>query len=145
MTLTRHFTLEEMIASETAARRGLDNSPSEEIIEALMVTADGLERVRAELGHPIHVNSGYRSPKVNAAVGSNPKSQHVKGEAADIICPGFGSPAAVARAIEAAKWRIGYDQLIYEFSAWVHVSFTDAPRGIVLTINNRGTQQGIIA
>jgi hypothetical protein len=144
--LTRHFSLEEMTASETAARKGLDNSPSPEILDALIVTANGLERVREELGgKPIHINSGYRSAKVNAAVGGKATSQHVKGEAADIICPAFGPPSAVARAIEAAKDRIGYDQLIYEFHAWVHISFTDAPRGMVLTINSKGVQQGIIA
>ena len=112
---------------------------------ALMRTAQGLERIRALLGHPIHVNSGYRSPEVNAAVGSKPTSQHMKGEAADIICPGYGTPLVVAERLVGQINNLGIDQIILEFGAWVHVSFTERPRHAVLTIDRNGTRFGIAA
>ena len=103
---------------------------------ALMRTAQGLERIRALLGHPIHVNSGYRSPEVNAAVGSKPTSQHMKGEAADII---------VRQHYEALKWIAGnlpFDQLIDEFPprGWIHVSYSPAHRRQMLVIDSRGAR-----
>ncbi len=142
MNLTDHFSLEEMSFTQ---HRDLDNTPPTELLPALTRTAQGLERIRTLLGHPIHVNSGYRSPAVNAAVGSKPTSQHCKGEAADIICPAFGAPLLIAKALEMKRIDLGIDQLIYEYAGWVHVSFTDTPRHAVLTIDMHGTREGISA
>ena len=147
MSLSRHFTLQEFIASDTAARKGIDNSPTPEIEAALAFTAAGIERVRAALGNlPIHINSGYRCPKLNAAIGGQPSSQHTKGEACDFICPAFGTPYEVAVELAACVPEIGFDQLILEFCQWVHVSFVEGPaRGMILTIDKAGTHKGLIA
>ncbi len=138
--LTDHFSLEELIFSEIAARKGLDNTPSPSIIEALRHTAQGLERIRGLVGKPIHVNSGYRSPEVNAAVGGQPTSQHMKGEAADITCKDI-APKELALLIAENRMDLSVDQVILEFGQWTHVSFTENPRHAVLTIE--GTKTGI--
>jgi uncharacterized protein YcbK (DUF882 family) len=146
MNLSRHFTLQEFLASDYAARHGIDNTPTPEIEGALLNTAAGMERVRAVLQQPIHINSGYRCPKLNSAIGGKPSSQHTKGEACDFICPEFGTPFQVARAIAAKAHEVGFDQLIYEFGQWVHCSFVDEkPRSHVLTINSKGTFNGLVA
>ncbi|HXA97573.1 MAG TPA: D-Ala-D-Ala carboxypeptidase family metallohydrolase [Candidatus Dormibacteraeota bacterium] len=93
MQLTEHFSLEELIASEVAARSGIDNTPSATIVSNLRVLAQGLERVRAAFGgKPIHVNSGYRCAALNAAIGGAGNSLHMQGLAADIVCPQVGEP-----------------------------------------------------
>lgn len=144
MQLTEHFSLDEMTVSQEAARQGLDNTPPADVLPALKRTAEGLERIREALGgKSIIVTSGYRSPAVNAAVGGKPTSQHVRGEAADIICPAFGPPAAVAAAIAEKADELGVDQVILEFRRWVHVSFAEKPRHMALTIDRTGTKAGI--
>ncbi len=111
--LSDHFTLEELTFSATAARKGLANVAPQPIIDQLILTADRMEKVRALLGHPIRVLSGYRSPEVNKAVGGSKTSAHMTGHAVDFTCPGFGTPAQVAAHL--AKHLTGYDQLIEEF------------------------------
>ena len=143
MNLSDHFTLAEFTVSETAARRGIDNTPSPDVVNKLMITARGLERVRSLLGKPITVTSGYRSAAVNKAVGGAGMSQHILGEAADFICPAFGDPMAVCKAI--LKSDIVFDQLIHEFGRWVHISFSQSPRHQVLTIDSQGTRSGLQA
>lgn len=130
MKLSPHFSLSEFTSSQTAVRRGIDNTPPQSVIETMKRTALGLEGVRAVLGAPIIISSGYRSPALNKAIGGSATSQHTKGEAADFSCPGFGSPLEVCRAI--VKAGIAFDQLIHE-GTWVHISFADKPRGSVLT------------
>lgn len=142
MNLTAHFSLKEMTFSETAKRKGLDNTPGPEVLANLIHTAQGLERIRTLVGKPIHVNSGYRSPKVNAAVGSKPGSQHEKGEAADIVASGM-TARELAQVVADNRMDLGVDQVILEFDSWVHVSFTDAPRHAVLTIDREGTRAGL--
>lgn len=142
MNLSTHFTLEELMHSQTAARRGIENRPTDSALANMQnFLCPGLEQVRALLGKPILISSGYRSPRLNAAVGGSIKSQHMEGLAADFICPGFGSPLAVASAIK--KSSIEFDQLLYEFDSWVHVSFAKHPRLQVLTIDARGTRPGL--
>ena len=97
--LSPHFTLSDFTFSETAVRRGIDNTPDSEALDNLHTLAAGLEQVRYLLDAPIHVTSGYRSAKLNSAIGSSPTSDHVRGYAADFVCPGFGSPTEICRAI----------------------------------------------
>ena len=130
MQLSEHFTLEEFTASQTATRRGLNNTPSPQMIEKLKQTAQKMEQVRALLGKPISINSAYRSPSVNRAIGGAATSQHCKGEAVDFVCPQFGTPKQICQAI--IKAGIHFDQLIFE-GTWVHISFTDSPRRSILT------------
>lgn len=124
--LTEHFTLEEFIKSQTALRLGIDNTPPQEIIErAQLVLQNVAEPVRNQFGVTV-INSGYRGPELNAAIGGAASSQHCFGEAVDIECPGHAN-------YDVAKWiedNLDYDQLILEFytpgipdSGWVHVSY----------------------
>lgn len=132
--LSTHFTLEELTASEFAVRKGIDNTPPSDIVAALENTARGLERIRKLLGAPMHIHSCYRCPKLNSAIGGASQSQHMLGQAADFVAPGFGDPTDICREIADHADEIDFDQLISEGS-WVHVSFTDEsiPRRSILT------------
>ena len=119
MYLAPHFSLQELTVSQEADRRGLINTPPPEIIENLRQTAVLMENVRTILGDkPIIVNSAYRSPAVNQAIGGSKTSAHMLGLACDFICPKFGSPYQVAIAIRDSG--IAYDQLILEYG-WIHI------------------------
>ena len=125
MKLTEHFSLDELTFSPEAVRKGLDNTPSQAVIENLKMTAYNMEKVRDLLGKPIHVNSGFRSPAVNVAVGGTLKSAHIEGHAVDFICPAFGTPRDICRVIMGSNLK--YDKLIYE-GTWVHISFAPSMR-----------------
>jgi zinc D-Ala-D-Ala carboxypeptidase len=119
MTISEHFTLEELSFSEAAARLGLGNTPDRIVITNLGLVAAAMEQIRTLLGdRPITVHSGYRSAEVNRAVGGVVTSAHCHGLACDFVCPAFGTPAEVALAI--LKSDIEYDQLILEYG-WVHI------------------------
>jgi zinc D-Ala-D-Ala carboxypeptidase len=123
MQLSEHFTLEEMCVSQVAARRGLDNTPGPVEIENLKRTAAALEQVRVVLGgKAIQVDSGYRSPLVNASVGGVSMSAHCHGLACDFVVPEFGTPADVALAVLRAD--VEFDQLILEYG-WVHIGLAE--------------------
>lgn len=143
MQLSEHFSLDELCFSETAARHGLNNIPSDPIILAnLKRLAGELEKVRLLLGNPIHINSAYRSLPVNTLVGSKPTSYHPKGLAADITCAAYGGPRAVVDKIIFSD--IEYDQIIWEFDSWCHIGFPEegkAPRKQKLIINKFGTSE----
>lgn len=135
--LSAHFTLAELTHSATAARRGISNTPSPDMVDQLVVLAAKMERVRALLGdRPISVLSGYRSPAVNKAVGGSKTSAHMTGWAVDFICPSFGTPAQVAAHL--AKHLTDFDQVIEEFGDWVHVGFGPGQRGQRLTARHVG-------
>ena len=131
MQLTSHFSLDELVFSSTAQRMHIDNTPDAATIQRLTVLANGLEQIRALLGQPMHIDSGYRCPALNKAVGGVPDSAHIQGYAADFVCPDFGSPLTIARAIAASD--INFDQCIVECNAWVHVSFDPKARRQALT------------
>jgi zinc D-Ala-D-Ala carboxypeptidase len=132
--LSAHFTLAEFLRSETAARHGIDNTPAPEILHALQRNAENMEAVRALLGVPLHISSGYRCLALNRAIGSKDTSAHVRGLAADFEAPEFGPPVDICHAIVASD--IVYDQLLYEHT-WVHIGWPAAdavPRRQVLTL-----------
>lgn len=135
MRFTQHFTFDEFTRSDYAIRHGIDNTPPGFVLTNLRMLAARLERVRAVIGAPLLITSGYRCPVLNRAIGGSATSAHVAGLAADFIAPEFGSPFAVARAIEANADEIDFDQLIFEGGSWVHLAFTQLaqPRGEVLT------------
>lgn len=136
MLLTSHFTLDEMIVSQVAARKGLDNTPAQPIIDNLRMLCTTLEQVRTLLAAPIIISSGYRSEHVNQLVGGAAGSQHVQGLAADFTVRGL-SPRDTARLISTSS--IAFDQLILEFDRWVHLSVTrGVPRRQVLTLLEGG-------
>jgi hypothetical protein len=137
--LSEHFRLSEFLRSETAARLGIDNTPSEEIVEALRRNAANMEGVRIVLGVPIHISSGYRCLALNRALKSKDTSAHVDGRATDFDAPAFGSPLAVCRQIEDSP--IHFDQLIYEHT-WAHIAWArygEMPRRQVLTLMKDGS------
>ena len=146
--LTTHFSLEELIASETASRHGIDNTPYPEHLDNLLRLATFLEQVKALLGSkPIMINSAYRGPAVNEKVGGSKASQHMVGCAADIRVPGM-TPREVCLAIKASD--LAFDQLIQEFyeegkaGGWTHISVTNTagstPRKQALIIDKQGTR-----
>jgi zinc D-Ala-D-Ala carboxypeptidase len=141
MNLSPNFTLEEMIASETAARHNIDQTPSNEVLMNLRRLALFLEDVRKVLDKPIQISSAYRSPLANEAVGGKKTSQHCRGAAADIKVKGM-TPDQVVRAI--IKSGLPYDQVIREFDSWTHVSISNgkdiAPRKQALIIDKKGTR-----
>jgi hypothetical protein len=142
MNLSPNFTLEELTASETAARNGLDNTPGPIAYQNLVRLANFLEQVKKVLGgKPIMINSAYRGPEVNKHVGGSKNSQHMVGCAADIRVPGM-SPNEVCKAIVASE--LQYDQLIREFDSWTHISIPNeegsTPRGQTLIIDRAGTR-----
>jgi hypothetical protein len=136
MNLSPHFTLDELVVTQ---HRGIDNDPPLEIVANLKRTALLLEAVRMRLGVPVIVSSGYRCPELNKAVGGQPTSQHMTGQAADFIAPAFGNPVTVASALHECR-DVLYDQLIIEFGRWVHISWSDNPRRQALTIDASGTR-----
>ena len=138
----KYFTISEMLKSETALKHGIWNGASREAEENLRALVDNvLDPLREAYGKPIRVTSGYRCPKLNTLVGGSPNSQHMKGEAADIV----GSPIGVGdcgskpamRILGEENLKLGklieqlgnYDQLIYEQCdangnpRWIHVSW----------------------
>jgi zinc D-Ala-D-Ala carboxypeptidase len=147
MKLSEHFTLRELTVSEWAARNDVDNMPPDMLISTLQELAAKLEEVRVVLGNKrVHVNSGYRSPKVNKAIGGTPTSSHQYGQAADIICPEFGAPMDICKTIIDSG--IKFDQLILEYATpdgggWVHLGIGKRMRQQVLTINKHGTFAGL--
>ena len=127
MNWSANFTLKELTKSDTATRLGLDNTPDDAALENLKTLCEKvLQPVRDHFGKSVTVNSGYRSPESNAAVGGSKTSDHCKGQAADIEIDGLPNP-------ELAQWimdNLDYTQLILEFytqgqpnSGWVHVSY----------------------
>ena len=129
MKLSKNFTIAEYIKSQTATRKDIDNSLSEDHLEsAKLLFAKVVQPVREQWGVTV-INSGYRSPALNKAVGGSSKSQHCKSEAVDLECVG-ASNAEVAQWIEST---LEFDQLILEFytpgdprSGWVHVSYKES-------------------
>ncbi len=146
------FTLAELTRSDTAKRLGIENQPKGETLNNLRKTAHQLVKVRElfttedKYGwvtiHPVLVNSGYRSPELNKHIpGSSNTSAHTLGWAADIKVPTFGSAYQVAAKI--AESGIKFDQLIYEYDSWIHISFDPRMRQQILTINKSGTSGGL--
>ena len=118
----RHFTIAELTRSATARRLGIDNTPSASAVRALTALVDDvLDPLRDAWGGPIRVNSGYRCPELNRAVGGTPSSQHQQGEAADIT---VGSRSGNRRLLALIKrLDLPVDQCIDEKGCrWIHVS-----------------------
>jgi len=147
--LSDHFTLAEAAKSQIAVRKDINNRPPAALIPGLMrVATQILEPVRRHYRVPFSPSSWYRSPVLNAAVGSKPTSQHLSGRAVDFEVPGVAN-------IDVARWcahNLTFDQLILEFytdddpaSGWVHcsISMDNRARGEILTVTNGGVSPGL--
>lgn len=134
MRLSPSFTLAEFERSQTALRLGLDNrAPAAAAARLALLCAEVLQPIRDHFG-PVHISSGYRGPALNARIGGSRRSQHMRGEAADIVIAGV-APIEVCQWIEASA--INFDQLIYE-GGWTHVSYSSQRRRQVLTAHFGG-------
>jgi len=144
MKLTPNFTLSEMTKSDTALRLDMDNTPNAVQVENLKTLCEKvLQPVRDHFGKGVKVNSGFRHPQVNAAVGGSKTSDHCKGRAADIEIPGVANG-------DLAQWivdTLDFRQVILEFytpgvpdSGWVHVSFNpeDNKKQVLTAAKQRG-------
>jgi len=146
MQLSTHFSLSEFTKSQTASRRGIDNTPTDADIERMRLLCENvLEPVRDYYGIPFSPNSGFRSPELCKAIGSKTTSQHAKGEAVDFEVPGIAN-------VDVANWiseNCDFDQLILEYykpedpaSGWIHVSYkSEGNRNEVLTLTKAGGYQ----
>jgi len=146
--LSEHFSLEEFLRSETAARAGREITLETPDIEPNLKRWCDLagEVLRARIGNVIVVLSGYRPPWLNSLVGGAATSAHMFGCAADIIVPRM-TPAAVCRAVEAAVAEIPFDQVILEFGHWCHLSVARPgvkPRGDVYTAHKVKGALGLV-
>ena len=127
--ISKHITYAEAIHSNTAKRRGIDNTPSPVHVETMKVTAAKIfEPLREFVGGPIKVTSMYRSPALNEAIGGSKTSQHMKGQAMDLDdVYGFKTNAEMYHWI---KENLNFDQMIWEFGTdtnpnWIHVSYVN--------------------
>lgn len=147
MKLSKNFSLAEMVKSQTAERKGIPNEPNDEHVYAMTLLAENvLQPVRDEFGSFI-VSSGYRSPELCVAIGSNIHSQHAKGEAADFEVAGMDN-------YDLALWieqNLEFDQLILECytggnTGWIHCSYVpEGNRKETLTYDKaNGYRNGLI-
>ncbi len=150
MRLSKHFSLEEMCKSQTAVRKGIDNTPgSGEVKNLENVCYEILEPVRNKFDKPVTITSGYRSEALCEAIGSKKTSQHAKGQAVDFEVMGVNNN-------KVATWvkdNCDFDQLILEFydktkganSGWVHVSYNEKGnnRKQVLTFDGKSYENGL--
>ena len=133
--LSTFFTLEEMLHSQVAARKPIANLPSADEFLTLQATAKRMDEVRRLLCAPVLVSSGYRSAELNRAIGGSKTSSHMRGEAVDFTCPGYGSVRRVFDRIRSSG--IKFDQLIFECGEWVHIGFGPKMRGEVLVFDGK--------
>ena len=127
----KYFTFKEMIQSDTAKSKGIENIPNWDQINALTnLVKYVLEPLRALYKKPVYVSSGFRSEALNEAVNGSKTSQHMKGEAADITA---GSKKANMKLFELIRDNLTFDQLIDESDySWIHISFTKNNRNQIL-------------
>lgn len=129
MKLTQNFSLEELTRSDTAERKGIDNSPTAEHIHNLAELCENvLQPLRDKVKHSIRVTSGYRSEKLNNAIGGSKTSEHSFGKAADIKLIIDGENKSEILYLSILEMNIPFRQMIWEFGdnetpSWVHISF----------------------
>lgn len=133
MKISKHFTLDEFLQSQTAKRHGIDMTPSSEIVANLSALAvNVLDPLRVHAKCPIIISSGFRPPELNRRVGGSSTSQHMDGEASDNKATKVTPYNLCQMAI---RLKLPFDQLIYEYGAWMHASYkrNGPQRGQVLT------------
>ena len=137
--ISKNFTLEELCASETAKAKGIRNEPGQsDVVNLCALVHKVLQPLRAAMGEPIKIGSGYRSLALNNAVGGVRNSQHMRGEAADLCIDGDIQKGK--RWFDWIKLHCPFDQLIWEHNSkgsyWVHVSYRADGLNRMQVINN---------
>lgn len=147
MMLSANFSLQELIKSQTAERRDINNSPSSDAIYYMQMLSEKiLQPIRNHYGIPFSVSSGYRCAELSILIGSSKNSQHCKGQAADFEVPSISNMDLCYF----IKTTLDFDQLILECytggnSGWVHCSIADTPRKDLLTFDRtNGYRKGLI-
>ena len=134
-----YFTIKELSRSSTAEKLGIDNTPTPEIRAKLNTLISVLDKIREQYGKPIFVTSGFRCPMLNKAVGGVNSSQHVKGEAADLV---GRNDDETRKIFETAKAFGQFDQLLYEKNSkgniWVHISYKASGNRTMCIDNYKG-------
>ena len=129
MKLSKYVSLAEVTRSDTAKRRGIDNSPTPEHLENLKVICEEVfDKVRDYFGVPLFISSGYRSAALNKAIKGSKSSDHCNGRALDLDQDGHGNGVTNMDVFKFIKDNLEFDQLIYEFGTdknpdWVHVGY----------------------
>lgn len=130
--ISKNISYKESIHSQTAKRKGIENTPNEEQLASMFTIAEMIfQPLRAWVGGPIKINSFFRSPELNSAIGGSKSSQHCKGQAMDLDdVYGHKTNAEMYMYI---KENLDFDQLIWEFGDdknpnWIHVSYVDAQK-----------------
>lgn len=140
--ISKHVSWDEATRSSTAIRLGIDNTPSEQIIETMKTTAQKVFEPLREMLGPIRITSFFRCPDLNRAIGGSKTSQHMKGEAMDIN----GISVTNAMLFDTACGLAEFDQIIWEFGdqnnpAWVHISYSSIHnRKQILVAKKQGTR-----
>jgi len=125
--ISDHITFKEATSSPTAIRKGIDNTPDQYQLSAMVKVSNRcFEPIRKWYGKPIKINSFFRSPELNTAIGGSNSSQHCKGEAIDIDADEDNHLL-----FDWIKKNLDFDQLIFEFGTdenpdWIHISYTEA-------------------
>ncbi|MCQ2246370.1 MAG: D-Ala-D-Ala carboxypeptidase family metallohydrolase [Bacteroidaceae bacterium] len=137
MQLTKNFKLEEFAKSETAQKRGIDNSIPAALIPNITALCENvLQPLRDAVGVPVKISSGYRCPALNKAVGGSANSQHMKGEAADIVIP---DKKTGLKWFEWMRTHLTYNQLIWETNSrggsWIHVGYKRTGKNKMQVLN----------
>lgn len=136
MQLSKNFTLAELVYSDTAKTRGIDNTLPPYLMRNIKALAERLQLIRDALGVPITISSGYRCPELNKAVGGSQSSQHQLGLAADIHAKGY-TAQEIFDFIAGSNF--GFDQLILERvggKEWVHISVQPRERNDDFSISD---------
>ena len=126
MKLSEHFELGDMCFSQTAVRKGIDNTVTPEALFALETLCKKVLEPLVTKGMSFSINSGFRCVELNKAIGGAANSQHCKGEAADLRPKGISVEQFYQEIIKSG---VPFDQIIQEFDSWVHVSYKAEPRG----------------
>ena len=150
MKLSQNLSLNEVTKSDTAMRRGIDNTPSEEHLKNLKYLAEKVfQPIREHFGVPIYISSGYRSPELNEVIGGSPRSFHSHGMALDLDQDGRNKGVSNADVFYFIKDNLPFTELIWEFGDennpnWVHVAIAPGREDekkikIAERINNKTT------
>ena len=148
MKLSNYVSLAEVTKSDTAKRKGIDNTPTAEHLENLKtICVEVFDKVREHFGVPIYISSGYRSAALNKAIGGSKTSDHNLGRALDLDQDFRGNGVTNMQVFEFIKDNLEFDQLIAEFQRadgdfeWIHVGYRKgANRKQILVAYKEGTK-----